>query len=61
MVRAWLQRDRARKARLIDKGVKRFDLEDRQSVFDAIVAEFTARAAVHCYLDDKGDVRIVAA
>lgn len=63
MVRAWKRRDQAKLARKVSKSIT---LDDRQEVFDTLVDEFTARAeysrtAVHCYLDDKGDVRIVAA
>lgn len=63
MVRMWLQGDRERRARKRDKALRR--IEGAQGIFDAVIDELIARAdavkAVHCYIDEQGDLRIVAA
>ncbi len=60
LARLWKQGDRTRLARKQAKADRKIDVTDRQEVFDAVVDELTARA-VHCFIDEKGDVRIVAA
>lgn len=57
MVKAWLSRDKAKLSRKLAKADK---LETPQDLYDAAVEEIVARA-VHCYIDEKGDVRVVAA